>query len=45
MANYDYDVVYIGSGHAAFHGASKLIKRGKKVAVVEVDKLGGTCPN
>ena len=45
MSNFDYDVVYIGSGHAAFHGAGKLVKKGRKVAVVEADKLGGTCPN
>lgn len=45
MMTYDYDVVYIGSGHAAFHGASKLINNGCKVAIVEADKLGGTCPN
>lgn len=41
MSNFDYDVVYIGSGHAAFHGAGKLVKKGRKVAVVEADKLGG----
>ena len=29
MANYDYDVLYIGSGHAAWHGA--LIILNKKV--------------
>jgi glutathione reductase (NADPH) len=45
MSNYDYDVIFIGTGHAAFHGAFKLLKNGKKVAFVESDKLGGTCPN
>lgn len=45
MADLDYDVVFIGSGHAAFHGAFKLLQAGKKVAFVEEDKLGGTCPN
>lgn len=41
MTTYDYDVIYIGSGHAANHGALKLVKQGKKVAFVEGDKLGG----
>lgn len=45
MADFDYDVVFIGSGHAAFHGAFKLLQAGKKVAFIEEDKLGGTCPN
>lgn len=45
MTTYDYDVIYIGSGHAANHGALKLVKQGKKVAFVEGDKLGGTCTN
>lgn len=45
MSNYDYDTVFIGTGHAAFHGALKLLKSGQKIAFVESDKLGGTCPN
>lgn len=45
MTDFDYDVVFIGSGHAAFHGAFKLLKAGKKVALIEESKLGGTCPN
>lgn len=42
---YDYDVVFIGSGHACNHGAIALRAAGKKVAFVEEDKLGGTCTN
>ncbi|UQS84624.1 NAD(P)/FAD-dependent oxidoreductase [Apilactobacillus apisilvae] len=42
---YDYDVIYIGSGHAAFDGAKKLCKKGFKIAFVEVVAVGGTCPN
>ncbi|TPR26492.1 NAD(P)/FAD-dependent oxidoreductase [Apilactobacillus micheneri] len=42
---YDYDVIYIGSGHAAFDGAKKLCKKGFKIAFVEADAVGGTCPN
>ena len=42
---YDYDVIFIGSGHACNHGAMMLQMAGKKVAMVEKDKLGGTCTN
>ena len=45
MATYDYDVLYIGSGHGTFDGAIPLGAKGKKVAVVEQDLVGGTCPN
>ncbi len=33
MANYDYDVLYIGSGHAAWHGALILKGAGKKLCL------------
>lgn len=42
---YDYDVVFIGSGHAVWHGAVFLRQMGKKVAMVEQDVLAGTCTN
>ena len=42
---YDYDVVFIGSGHACNHGAIALKMAGKKVAMVEQEKNGGTCTN
>ena len=42
---YDYDVIFIGSGHACNHGAMMLKMAGKSVAMVEKDKLGGTCTN
>ena len=32
---YDYDVLFLGSGHAAWHGALKLAMAGKKVAFVD----------
>lgn len=41
----NYDVIYIGSGHASWHGALILKTLGKKVALVERDLLGGTCTN
>lgn len=32
---YDYDVIFIGSGHANWHAAVTLSQVGKKVAIVE----------
>ncbi|UQS87374.1 NAD(P)/FAD-dependent oxidoreductase [Nicoliella spurrieriana] len=43
--NYDYDVLYLGAGHGTFDGAIPLAGTGKKVAVVEAEAIGGTCPN
>lgn len=40
-----YDVIYIGSGHAAWHGALILNKMKKRVAIIEKDKIAGTCTN
>ncbi|WP_288846578.1 NAD(P)/FAD-dependent oxidoreductase [uncultured Fructobacillus sp.] len=45
MTAYDYDVLYLGAGHGAFDGAPLLAQAGKKVAFVEKEKVGGTCPN
>lgn len=42
---YDYDVLYLGSGHGTFDGAIPLASKGFKVAVVESGLIGGTCPN
>ena len=42
---YNYDVLFIGSGHSCNHGAIALKMAGKKVALVERDKNGGTCTN
>ena len=41
----DYDVVFLGSGHAAWHAALALVQGGKKVALIEKDVTGGTCTN
>ncbi|WPQ67163.1 dihydrolipoyl dehydrogenase family protein [Weissella paramesenteroides] len=41
----NYDVIFIGSGHAAWHGAQTLSRAGKKVALVEENKVAGTCTN
>lgn len=42
---YDYDIVFIGSGHANWHAAVTLARAGKKVAIVEKDVTAGTCTN
>ncbi|MCR5079008.1 MAG: NAD(P)/FAD-dependent oxidoreductase [Bacilli bacterium] len=41
----NYDVIFVGSGHACWHGALILKTLGKSVALVEKDLLGGTCTN
>ena len=40
-----YDVIFIGSGHAAWHGAQELARAGKRVALIEQEKVSGTCTN
>ncbi|MEW4354335.1 NAD(P)/FAD-dependent oxidoreductase [Streptococcus pneumoniae] len=42
---YQYDVTFIGSGHASWHAAVDLAKAGKKVAIIEKDVTAGTCTN
>lgn len=42
---YNYDAIFIGSGHASWHGAVTLAAAGKKVAVLDHDLPGGTCTN
>nr|WP_155430722.1 NAD(P)/FAD-dependent oxidoreductase [Secundilactobacillus folii] len=41
----DFDVLFIGSGHATWHAAVALLQAGKHVAIVERDLVGGTCTN
>ncbi|MDO5859626.1 NAD(P)/FAD-dependent oxidoreductase [Methanobrevibacter sp.] len=41
----DYDVIYIGSGNAAWQGGRFLRKEGLKVLIVEESLYGGTCAN
>lgn len=40
-----YDVVFIGSGHAAWHATLTLKHAGKDVAIIEKDTIAGTCTN
>lgn len=41
----NYDVIFIGSGHAAWHAAVALKKAGRSVALIEEDTVAGTCTN
>ena len=41
----NYDAVVIGGGTGGYVAAIKLSQLGKKVALVEKSKLGGTCLN
>ena len=43
MAEYDYDLLVIGSGPAGYVAAIRAAQLGKEVVIIEQDKLGGTC--
>lgn len=43
MAAYDYDLIVIGGGPAGLAAAKAASALGKKVALVEKEKLGGEC--
>ena len=38
-----YDVIFIGGGHTTIHGANILNAAGKKVLIIEKNRMGGTC--
>lgn len=40
-----YDVIVIGGGPAGYRAALELVKRNKRVLLIEKNKLGGTCLN
>ncbi|MHB8507310.1 MAG: mercury(II) reductase [Candidatus Dormibacteria bacterium] len=42
---YDYDLVIIGSGSAAFAAAITATELGSRVAMLEANTVGGTCVN
>ncbi|MCD1260713.1 dihydrolipoyl dehydrogenase [Paenibacillus athensensis] len=43
MSEYRYDVVVLGGGVGGYTAAIRAAQLGKKVALVDRDKLGGTC--
>ena len=43
MSKYDFDLVVIGGGIAGFVASSMANGLGKKVAIVEKEKMGGNC--
>lgn len=45
MSSTTYDLIVIGGGPAGYVGAIRAAQLGKKVAVVENDRAGGTCLN
>lgn len=45
MSEYNYDLLIIGAGPGGYEAAFDAADGGMKVAVVEKDKLGGTCLN
>lgn len=38
-----YDILFLGGGPGGYEGAIAAAKKGLKTAVVEMDKVGGTC--
>ena len=45
MSNIQYDIAIIGAGPGGYHAAIRAAQYGAKVALIEKDKLGGTCLN
>jgi dihydrolipoamide dehydrogenase len=45
MTKNTYDIIIIGSGPGGYVAAIEAAKKGKKVALIEGDDLGGTCLN
>lgn len=45
MSSYDYDILVLGGGPGGYVAAIAAAKKGKKVGLVEMDQVGGTCLN
>jgi len=45
MENKEYDIAVIGAGPGGYHAAIRAAQHGAKVALIEKNRLGGTCLN
>src|SRR5450759_2494321 len=45
MAKKEYELIVIGAGGAGSTAATSAASMGKRIALIERDKLGGTCLN
>lgn len=45
MAGYDYDLITIGGGSGGVRASRMSATHGARVALIEADRLGGTCVN
>ncbi|MHA1914620.1 MAG: dihydrolipoyl dehydrogenase [Promethearchaeota archaeon] len=45
MSDIPYDIAIIGAGPGGYHAAIRAAQYGAKVALIEKEKLGGTCLN
>lgn len=45
MIKQHYDLIAIGAGSGGLAVAEKAAQFGKRVAVIEANKMGGTCVN
>lgn len=45
MADYDYDLLVVGAGSGGVRAARVASQLGARVAIIEADRLGGTCVN
>ena len=43
MAKYDYDLITIGAGSGGVRASRRTAAKGKKVAIIENLRIGGTC--
>jgi glutathione reductase (NADPH) len=43
VSGFDYDLIVIGAGSAGVRAARRAAELGKRVALVEQDRVGGTC--
>ncbi len=43
MADYEYDLIVLGAGSGGLATAKRAASYGARVAIVEADRVGGTC--